>query len=77
VLAQKPIPKTHDLGFLLGHCIEINNEFTLLQGESKNLDSYSYASRYPNDAFYVDKHDIEEAIEMAEKILVTIKNKIK
>ena len=77
VLAQKSIPKTHDLSFLLEHCIEINNEFMFLRKESKNLDSYGYASRYPNDTFYVDKQSAEEAIEMAEKILITVKNKVR
>lgn len=77
VLAQKSILKTHDLGVLLDHCIEINNEFMLLEKESKNLDSYGSASRYPNDTFYVDKQTVEEAIDMAEKILITVKNKVR
>jgi HEPN domain-containing protein len=76
ILTQKSIPKTHDLGFLLGNCIEINDEFMLLQEESKNLNSYGCDARYPNDFFYVDKQSTEEAIEMAEKILITVKNKM-
>ncbi len=75
VLAQKPIPKIHDLGVLLERCIEINKAFVLLHRESKSLDSYGYASRYPNDAFYVDEKIVEEAIQMAERILIAVKNK--
>lgn len=74
VLAQKAIPKTHDLNFLIGHCIEINNALVLLLEESKNLDEYGHASRYPSDDFYVDQQNVEEAIRMAEKVLITIKN---
>ena len=77
VLAQKSIPKIHDLGFLLEHCIRINNEFMIFHKESKKLDSYGYASRYPNDAFYVDKQSVEEAIQMAERVLIAVKNKAK
>jgi len=75
VRAQKAIIKTHDLGVLLEYCIEINNELMLFRKESKKLDSYGYASRYPNDAFYVDQQTVEEAIEMAERILTAVKNK--
>lgn len=77
VTAQKSIPKTHDLGLLLGHCIDINYEFVLLKEEGKDLDLYGYASRYPNDTFFVDKQKVEDAIEKAEKILVTVKNKVR
>jgi len=76
VLSQKAIPKTHDLSFLLARCMEINHELVLLLEESKKLDSFGYDSRYPNDYFYVDKQGVEEAIEVAEKILLTIKKKI-
>ena len=64
------------LGFLLERCAEIDPGFMLLIEESKNLDSYGQDSRYPNDYFYVDKQSTEEAIERAEKILITIKKKL-
>lgn len=76
VRAQQAIPKTHDLGLLLARCMEINNEFVLLHQESRNLDAYGSTSRYPNDSFYVDKHNVTEAVEMAEKILTVVKIKI-
>ena len=37
VLAQKAIPRTHDLAFLLLDCMKINNELSLLKKESKKL----------------------------------------
>lgn len=73
---KQTIPKTHDLGFLLERCAEVDPIFMLLINESKFLDAYGYDSRYPNDNFYVDKQRTEEAIERAEKIFVTIKKKI-
>lgn len=76
VLAQKPIPKSHDLGFLLACCIEISHEFILLQEEGRKLDPYGHDSRYPNDSFYVDKQSAEEAIAMATEILTAVKKKV-
>jgi HEPN domain-containing protein len=49
VSIQQTIPKTHDLGFLLGRCAKTDPGFMLLIDESKYLDSYGYDSRYPND----------------------------
>lgn len=76
VSTQQPVPKTHDLKFLLERCAKNDPNLMLLVDESKKLDAYGYDSRYPNDSFYVDKQCIEEAIEMAEKILVTIQRKL-
>lgn len=76
VSSQQAIPKTHDLSFLLSHCLKEDPELMCLNEESKNLNSYGYDSRYPNDYFYVDKQKTGDAIEMAEKILSTVKNKI-
>lgn len=76
VKSQEAIPKSHDLGFLLTVCMEISQELVMLREESKGLNSYGQNSRYPNDAFYVDKPNAEEAIKMAEKVLVTVKRAI-
>jgi len=76
VLAQKCIPRTHDLGLLLDHCVAINDEFALLRNESRALNRYGHESRYPNDNFNVDRKNTEEAIGMAEKILINVKNKV-
>ncbi len=74
VFTHQVIPKTHDLRFLLDHCAKINSELYLLIEESKNLNSYGFDSRYPNNSFSVNKQITQTAIEMAEKILMTIKN---
>ena len=76
VFMQKPIPKTHDLRFLLVCCAEVFPDFMLLREESQQLNSYGHDSRYPNDSFYVDKNATDEAIAMAEKILVAIKRNL-
>lgn len=77
VSSQRAIPKTHDLGFLLAHCADIDLEFVVLQDEGKILNPYGNDSRYPNDNFYVDKKCIKNAITMASKVLITVKTKLK
>jgi HEPN domain-containing protein len=76
VSTQKSIPKTHDLGFLLSHCAEVDSEFMLLQEESKHLNPYANDSRYPNDYFYVNQQIVSQAVDMAEKILIFVSRKI-
>jgi len=76
VFTQQAIPKTHDLKFLLERCAEVSQDLIFLKEESKDLNHYGNDSRYPNDYFFVNKQGTEEAIERAEKILVTIKKKV-
>ena len=76
VLAQRPIPKTHSLRFLLIYCIQTDPELSVFRDESKHLDDYGHDARYPNDSFYVDKQDTQKAIGMAETILNFIQKKI-
>ena len=76
VFARQVIPKTHDLKFLLECCTKVDSELMFLLAESNDLEAYGYGSRYPNDYFYVDKQRTKEAIEKAEKILITVKIKL-
>lgn len=76
VSVHQAIPKTHDLTLLLIRCAKDDPMFMLLVDESKNLNAFGHDSRYPNDSFYVDRNGTEEAIAMAEKILITVKNKV-
>jgi HEPN domain-containing protein len=76
VSIHEAIPKTHDLGLLLVRCAKSDPAIMLLVDEIKNLDAYGYSSRYPDDSFYVDKHNTEIAIAMAEKILISIRHAI-
>lgn len=66
------IPKTHDLKFLLECCLIVKPDFMLVAEESKNLNPYGTESRYPNDRFFVDMQQVNDAIKAAEKILVFI-----
>lgn len=70
------IPKTHDLGLLLDGCTKFNREFMVLQKECQNLDPYGFNSRYPNDSFRINQEDLDNAIEMANKIFDFVKNKV-
>ncbi len=76
ILTQQVIPKIHDLRPLLECCAKIDSELMLLLDESMVLDAYGYSSRYPNDNFHVNQQKVEDAIKMAEKILIIIKDKI-
>jgi HEPN domain-containing protein len=76
VFTKQPIPKTHDLRFLLERCAEVDPELIFLKEGCKDLNSYGQDSRYPSDYFFVDKQKTEEAIQRSEKILFIIKKKI-
>ncbi|MFA6527824.1 MAG: HEPN domain-containing protein [Candidatus Babeliales bacterium] len=76
VFMGEKIPKTHDLGMLLDNCTQHDVEFILLQRTCNLLNFYGSNSRYPNDAFFVNQHDLCEAIDMAHKVLSFVKNKI-
>jgi HEPN domain-containing protein len=76
ILTHQAIPKTHDLGFLLTQCTKIDFELISIQEESRALNSYGVEARYPNDFFRVDESTALHAIDMAEKILITVKSKI-
>ncbi len=76
ILTGKSIPKTHDLEILHDDCTMFDREFLLLQGECKSLNPYGFDSRYPKDDFHVDQKDLIEALNMANKILNFVKNKV-
>ena len=76
VAAGQRIPKTHDLKLLIERCVEFRAEIVLLREAGKDLNAYGSDSRYPNDYFFVDKQEIIDAIQAAEKILTTIKQKV-
>lgn len=76
VSTHKPIPKTHDLRFLLEQCADVDSELMLLRHEGKILNTYGHDARYPNDFFYVDKNGVEEAIVMANSVLTLIKKRL-
>jgi HEPN domain-containing protein len=76
ISTHQAIPKTHDLNLLCVYCSDTHPELMVLQHESKKLNAFGTDSRYPNDNFHVDKQKTEDAMVMAEKILIAIKHKI-
>ncbi len=76
ILTKKPIPKTHDLKFLLELCAGLDSAFVLHREDVKTLNTYGFESRYPNDFFYVDQQEAKQAVAMAEKIFFTVQKKI-
>ena len=76
VFVKQPIPRTHNLTYLLMCCAEFDQDFALFQNECKILNPYGHDSRYPDDYFSVDQQDLTEAIVMAKKILNFITQKL-
>ncbi len=70
-------PKTQNIMFLIAtikkNGITVPEEII----EASSLNEYAVESRYPGDYFPVDESDYEEAIEIAEKVLFWVKEKIK
>lgn len=70
------ITKTHYLGVLLDECAKFDAEFAWLKKKCQILDPYGSNARYPDDCFCVNQKDLIEAIDMADKILDFVKNKV-
>ncbi|MCD4819559.1 MAG: HEPN domain-containing protein [Candidatus Cloacimonetes bacterium] len=70
-------PKTHNIMFLIEiikkNGIQVPEEII----EASILNEYAVESRYPGDYFPVEDSDYKEAIEIAEKVLIWVKDKIK
>lgn len=75
IFKHQPIPKTHSLNLLLIACSKFDSEFAILSREIAILDPYGNDSRYPNDFFYVNQSNVNEAINIAKKILDFVKKK--
>ena len=73
---QHPIEKTHDVEYLIELCSEYDPEFGNLVDESEKLNPYSTLFRYPSPVLEPEKEDVYEAMEIAEKILNFVKEKI-
>ena len=73
---QKPLFKTHDLIKLLEACVESDTTFEALREYAFNLNPYAIQTRYPDDRFEIDRNEVIEAINFAEKILKFVRVKI-
>jgi HEPN domain-containing protein len=74
---ERPIQKTHDLQLLIEQCNEIDDEFDSCYDDVIILIPYSTDFRYPGFIIEPDISDVNEAIEIAERIYSFVTSKIK
>ncbi|MEJ5167142.1 MAG: HEPN domain-containing protein, partial [Thermoanaerobaculia bacterium] len=68
VYNNKPFRKTHNLSEILNLCIEIEDDFKLLENEKiYELTIYSTELRYPEYFYIPNIEEAKEAILLAEK----------
>ncbi len=70
------IEKTHDVVFLVELCSEYDPEFAKLTEEVEKLNPYSTLFRYPDVVLEPELEDVNDAIQIAEKILKFVEEKI-
>lgn len=73
---NEEIKKTHDIEVLINMCCKIDDTFKVLMEYGIELTPYSTEYRYPDIELMPDLKDVENAIEMAEKILDFVMKKI-
>jgi len=73
---SQALKKSHDIELLVEICSKIDIEFESLYVFSENLNPYATAFRYPDIYLEPDFDEVNEAIEMARKILDFVKSKI-
>lgn len=73
----KQIIKTHDLIFLLDKISESENIDNKIYRICEILNDYSVEIRYPGDFVEPEKHEVAEAINIAEKVINYFKKDIK
>ena len=66
---NRSIDKTHDLQLLFEFCIDIDPSYAELYEDGLTINPYSTIFRYPGVVVEPEMKDIQEAIEVAEKIL--------
>jgi HEPN domain-containing protein len=70
------LTRTHDLESLLVFCYKQDSDFLALTNDIKMLNPYAMYSRYPDDRFFVDRQEAEDALKMATKIFEFVRTKI-
>ena len=73
---SQALKESHDIELLVEICSKIDIEFESLYVFSENLNPYATAFRYPDIYLEPDFDEVNEAIEMARKILDFVKSKI-
>ena len=74
---ELPVMKVHDLTLLVKECVLLDRSFSSLMEISEILTPYAIAFRYPGDMLVPEIVDVEEAIELSEKVLDFVENKFK
>ncbi|MCF7799914.1 HEPN domain-containing protein [Candidatus Babeliales bacterium] len=77
VYKRESIIKTHDIEFLLKLCSKYDKNFISLFDFAKNLTSYCFQFRYPDDLLIPEKEEVEIAIKQTNKIFKFVQDKIK
>ncbi len=79
VFHGKPVPRTHNLAWLIVQCAELDEEFSLLlQSEVPTLTTYAVEVRYPDFGSepFPSVAEARKAIELAEKVRAFVRAKI-
>lgn len=76
IFKQQPVTKTHDLERLLALCIAHDATFACLRESAEFLSPYATYTRYPDDRFYIDRDEANQAIKHSEMILGFVRKKI-
>jgi len=74
---ELPVMKVHDLTLLVKECVLLDRSFSSLMEISEILTPYAIAFRYPGDMLVPEIVDVEEAIELSEKVLDFVEDKFK
>lgn len=72
-----PIAKTHDVEYLIELCSDYDPEFKDFTDEAEQLNPYATLFRYPDVVLEPEEKEVNEAIGIAEKILLFVEKKIK
>lgn len=63
-----PFSKTHDIGVLALACLEHEPSLEALLRQSAPLTEYAWRFRYPGEVFEPDRHEVEDALEVARRV---------
>jgi len=77
VYHRKRFPKIHDLTELAKLCAKIDKGFLKFLKETDILGQYYLTSRYPLEYREAGRKEAGEALEIAKKIIIFVKNKVK
>ena len=68
--------KTHDIGELGLACLEHEPSLEALLRESAPLTEYAWRFRYPGEVFEPDRHEVEDAFEIAHRVVEEVRKAV-